>query len=329
MGKISVIIPVYNVENAVGACIESVLGQTYENFELLLINDGSLDRSGEICQEYAERDERVKVWHTQNRGPGAARNLGIEKATGEWICFVDSDDLIESCYLENFFSTEIPDKETLVFQGMSIIDWETGCEKLRIEYPDISFEIREYTEEISKYRLLHSGYPVLKLYNRAVIMEVGLRFSTEFSYHEDHVFFWEYLPHVHKVILSSYVGYKYLVRRGTLTSRRPHYQKMFKAYEALWKALEHLPKVEEHEYNESVSYFVFRVYVKSLIFAYRQCLDKTIPRSLLGNYYEEKDQLRRFKPGSLKELLILQILLRFPAYIQDKIFSLYTRLIKV
>ena len=92
---ISIIVPVYRVEPYLRQCIESILGQTYRDIEVLLIDDGSPDHSREICDEYAEKDGRVRVFHTENRGLSAARNLGLQEAKGEYIGFVDSDDWIE------------------------------------------------------------------------------------------------------------------------------------------------------------------------------------------------------------------------------------------
>lgn len=91
---ISVIVPVYNVESYLRKCLDSVTGQTYRNLEILVIDDGSTDGSGKICDEY-KKDNRVKVFHTENRGLSCARNIGLDNATGEWIGFVDSDDWIE------------------------------------------------------------------------------------------------------------------------------------------------------------------------------------------------------------------------------------------
>ena len=92
---ISVIIPVYNTEMYLRRCIDSVLAQTYQDFELLLIDDGSKDSSGAICDEYAAKDARVRVFHKENGGVSSARNLGLDNARGEWVTFVDSDDYIE------------------------------------------------------------------------------------------------------------------------------------------------------------------------------------------------------------------------------------------
>ena len=97
--KISVIVPVYNVEQYLRRCIDSILAQTFTDFEVLLIDDGSKDRSGEICDEYAKKDIRVKVFHKKNGGVSSARNVGLDNAKGEWITFVDADDYIASDFL--------------------------------------------------------------------------------------------------------------------------------------------------------------------------------------------------------------------------------------
>lgn len=97
---ISVIIPIYNTEKYLSRYIESVLNQSYKNFELLLINDGSKDRSGDICDEYAKKDNRIKVFHKENGGVSSARNLGLDNAKGDYVCFIDSDDYVGKRYLE-------------------------------------------------------------------------------------------------------------------------------------------------------------------------------------------------------------------------------------
>ena len=97
---ISVIVPVYNAEKYLNRCIDSVLAQTYTNFELLLINDGSKDRSGEICDEYAKKDNRIRVFHKGNAGVSKARNLGLDNAKGEWVTFIDSDDWVREDFLQ-------------------------------------------------------------------------------------------------------------------------------------------------------------------------------------------------------------------------------------
>ena len=100
---ISVIVPVYNVENYLYKCISSIITQSYGNFELILIDDGSIDKSGEICDSFSEKDNRIKVIHKVNEGVSSARNYGLKQARGEYICFVDSDDYVLTYIIHSGF----------------------------------------------------------------------------------------------------------------------------------------------------------------------------------------------------------------------------------
>lgn len=112
--KISVIVPVYKVEKYLRDCVDSILAQTFTDFEVLLVDDGSPDRSGEICDEYAAKDSRIRVFHQENGGVTSARRLGVENALGEWINFVDSDDTIPKDALNNMYTAAQKDKVDIV-----------------------------------------------------------------------------------------------------------------------------------------------------------------------------------------------------------------------
>lgn len=104
---ITVIVPVYNVERYLGSCIDSILAQTYENLEILLIDDGSTDGSGAVCEEYMKKDSRIRVLHKENTGQADTRNMGIDLASGEFLAYVDSDDLIAGEYIERLYQMAI------------------------------------------------------------------------------------------------------------------------------------------------------------------------------------------------------------------------------
>ena len=113
MPRISVVVPVYNTEKYLDRCIKSILLQTYHDFELLLINDGSTDYSGAICDRYAEQDSRVRVFHQVNMGVTAARKKGVNNALGEFVCFIDADDYVTNNYLDAF-ATELSDDVSIL-----------------------------------------------------------------------------------------------------------------------------------------------------------------------------------------------------------------------
>ena len=134
MPKVSVIVPVYNTEKYLSRCIDSILTQTFTNFELILVNDGSSDKSGIICDNYAQRDSRIIVIHKVNGGANKAREYGVKIARGEWITFVDSDDTIKSNYIEILFSN-ISNDIDIIIAKIDKIDYNfngiISCEKYR------------------------------------------------------------------------------------------------------------------------------------------------------------------------------------------------------
>lgn len=138
--KISVIIPVYNVENYIEKCIKSVCGQTYNNLEIILVDDCSKDRSGDICEEYAKDDARIKVIHqSENKGPALARNIGMEQAMGEYYMFVDSDDWIDENICEQAIGVLRNSGKDIntVHWGFCLVDEEgkTLAEEYPVLYP--------------------------------------------------------------------------------------------------------------------------------------------------------------------------------------------------
>ena len=123
---ISVVVPVYNVEDVLHFCIDSILNQTYSDFELLLVDDGSTDKSGDICDQYARKDTRIRVFHKENGGVSSARNLGIDNANGEYICFIDSDDYVNSEFLDSLIKTKTlyPHCDKVFRQDLLLPLWE-------------------------------------------------------------------------------------------------------------------------------------------------------------------------------------------------------------
>jgi len=147
---VSIIIPVYNVERYLAQCIESILSQTFADFELLLINDGSRDNSGNICDSYASDDIRVRVFHKNNSGVSASRNLGIHHAEGKWITFIDSDDWVDNDYLETLIR-HTGDNVGLVVGGYKkhfLVNHESCASEVTTEYTPANFS-RFYDSFIS------------------------------------------------------------------------------------------------------------------------------------------------------------------------------------
>ena len=202
---ISVIIPVYNAEPYLAHCLDAVLGSTYPDFELLLINDGSTDRSLAICREYARRDSRVRLFSQENQGVSAARNRGLEECAGEWIVFVDADDVISPDFLSLVAAEDDAAQDMLLFDfagtepQLAHINGQTGdClpARQRIYYAKEGMHCL-FREVLRSRQLVENGNVNLassngRAFKKAIIDRYGIRFSPELTYGEDMVFTMEY-----------------------------------------------------------------------------------------------------------------------------------------
>ena len=188
--KISVIVPVYNVETYLERCVESILHQTYTNFELILINDGSTDSSGQICDHLAYQYENIKVYHIENAGVSNARNIGIQLATGVWITFVDSDDFVTKDYLATLASAVEGGNVGFVIAPLHHI--KNG---IVTDLPPYSGRKELWsTEETMKELLMTtktSFFPVAKLFKRDLLVDE--KFNTDYHLAEDALFLTELL----------------------------------------------------------------------------------------------------------------------------------------
>lgn len=208
MPLISVIVPVYNAEKTLRQCVDSVLGQNIRDFELLLIDDGSRDASPAICDEYAAADCRVTVIHQQNSGVSAARNAGLDRAKGEWVLFIDSDDYIDNHFFEGVEGA----KENLLIRGFKVQNMAGEF------YPDNSGILDNMDPQpplcdfIDRYfgsPLLRG--PVLKFYRRNLIGDQ--RFVEDMKVGEDSEFVWRYLARA-KSYRAYYYYYYYYITDG-------------------------------------------------------------------------------------------------------------------
>lgn len=210
MIKISVIVPVYNAEKFVGKCIESVLGQSFTNLELLLINDGSLDDSLDILNYYRQNDERVFVYSQTNSGVSAARNVGIQIASGDFICFLDSDDFIGKNYLENLIA-EIRDFD-VVFGGYSFY-YSNGktIEKEQRLLPGVYHSVELFPQLIDDGTLsgILFGSVCGNLYRLHTIKHFGVRFKNNIRVNEDGLFNIEFVNKIEKIVVSNEKKYFY------------------------------------------------------------------------------------------------------------------------
>lgn len=210
---ISVIIPVYNVEPYLRRCVDSILTQSYQGFEILLIDDGSTDASGKICDEYAEQDSRIIVIHQKNKGVSAARNAGLDACNGEYIAFVDADDWIEKCMLQEL-ATAVKKNEAdfAVCNEIQVSENMDGAVlKKRDHWPELNGITVVNDRDI--YRKVFARTAVIwnKLVRRSVIG--ACRFNQTLTYGEDTVFFLEVLQNCSVCVIVPGHFYNYFIHR--------------------------------------------------------------------------------------------------------------------
>ena len=188
---ISVIVPVYNAEKVVSRGIDSILAQRFKDFELILVDDGSRDGSGAICDGYAARNSRVKVIHQDNAGVSAARNAGLKVAQGAWVTFIDSDDMVLDGFLEALVDAVNRDERIdLAYCGYAIVERNTSIKTYRTTTYIGEDQLHD---ALSQTNLLYRCSPWAKLFRRSIIVDHGLQFDTNLTISEDRLFLYHYL----------------------------------------------------------------------------------------------------------------------------------------
>lgn len=216
---ISIIVPVYNVESFLARCVKSIQAQTYANFELILIDDGSTDTSGKICDGFASRDHRIRVMHKENSGPSIARNSGIDIARGEYILFVDSDDFIGPSHIENLMkaASEAGLDPCLTVTGLteiSIHDSLSICESVT-QYKTTSLNQDDALCELVSLNGRFASQPCGKLFPRKLFDQ--LRFPAG-KYYEDQFVIYKVFLNSETIIYEDSNDYYYVIDRGQSTT---------------------------------------------------------------------------------------------------------------
>lgn len=231
MAKVSVIIPVYNVEATLKQCVDSVLEQSFADLEIILIDDGSPDGCGLICDNYSQKDKRVRVLHKDNEGLASARNDGIKMATADWILFVDSDDWIEKEYIEKLYRPDF-DKYSISICGATV-EYRAECLRKRFGIDGVDeikdekmLNIIQANAMAVQYNPIENGIkvdmiavPWNKLYNRLLIVEKSIYFSDSLEVCEDSYFNLCYLSYIKRIVVVNSFGYYYRCNTDGITKK--------------------------------------------------------------------------------------------------------------
>ena len=233
--SVSVIVPVYKGEKYIHRCIDSILSQTFRDFELILVDDGSPDNCGAICDEYAAKDSRIRVIHQKNGGASAARNAGLDRVTGDYVIFCDCDDMVAPRWLEHLMAAAAPD--TLPVCSFCHEEAQLGKEKELAIAPGVTRTRDEYYF-FSCHGL--GGYMCNSLYRNQVIQQHSLRLRVQKErgdYNEDLLFNLQYIRHVERIVYVGYADYLYDLHEDSLSrGNQKHYFAKYEEKYRLWRS---------------------------------------------------------------------------------------------
>ena len=315
---ISVIIPVYNVEKYIDQCIDSLTNQTYKDLEIILIDDGSKDNSGKICDEYAKKDSRISVIHKQNEGVSAARNTGLELAKGEYVAFVDSDDFVDSNYILCMYNKMVEQdadmvfcKYTKVFDRRFVNVKEHLPKSIVVNMNDESFV--DFLAHFLNFKENILGCCWRLLFKRKQLS--GLRFETNIRICEDLLFILGYIFSSKRIAsideqlyfyrqINSSACHSY--KKGYLKNQLLLHKGLLNLFDSVnKKSLKSKFKI----YSSLLCYYCFSNEIKFNVCIHKQNI-KDIRKSELYQYFSIKNGLRIYGLKRKLKYLIIWILVK-------------------
>lgn len=255
---VSIIVPVYNAGKTLKRCVNSIINQSYKDWELLLVDDGSTDDSSIICDKYVQQDRRIRVFHKQNGGVSSARNVGLDNAIGEWVTFIDSDDWIEKGMLNIVDIASNVDLICCYYVAEGWKEWVSDPYKNKI-YKD--YMMSDFLTEC----LLKSVFITGKFFRRELIEKYIMRFDTNLSYSEDTLFIYSYICYIKSVQTFSDSFYHYDKNESSLSKRCEDWQKYSNTLEKELIVIDNLGKIF-HWYPEKVRNMTILFFVNRYIY---------------------------------------------------------------
>lgn len=281
--KISIIVPVYNCEKYIRQCIESIIEQTFRDFELIIINDGSTDNTVHILKEY-KRYNYIKIINQNNKGVSHARNNGIVNALGEYICFIDGDDYIDKNFLSTYINEIIDNKYDWILSG--IYDFNKNAIIKEIKYEEKEWNMNNYKDCTNFYSLELLTAPFPKLFKKDIIDKHNLRFNTNLSLAEDREFNYKYAQYTNTIKTIPYKGYYYRVSNPNSLSKKSYPHKL--KYDCLhWEIIK--TTFEKKGFNNN---FIQKRFVNELF----HCINDNI--ILLANSFMFNEAIRYWNENS-------------------------------
>ena len=304
---VSVIVPVYKVEKYLEKCVDSIINQTYKNLEIILVDDGSPDNCSKMCDLYAKEDKRVKVIHKQNGGLSDARNAGLDIMTGDFVCFVDSDDWVEKNYVEEMLNIQQKTNADVVACGINLVNEENGKSSIYYNINQTTiFETHDIIENYYNGNGIISGVAWNKLYKKEIFN--NLRYPKGILF-EDVAIILNILFQCEKVVILKDMLYNYLDRQGSIMKSNWNHQKLVSKLFMFEKRLDFLLEQNINEYlNKEL-----QIRINDVCWTYRELKDKTEKKWFKKEILEKWKKYKKFfklTKNSIKTYLNI-IYLRF------------------
>lgn len=324
---ISIIIPVYNASKSLDACVESVLSQTFSNWRLILIDDGSTDNSGSLCKKWEDADARITAISTINGGAGSARNIGIQKCITHWLTFIDADDLILPQYLSNFHS-ELLNSGDISIQGYKRVTFDGNSLGESKNFSSSYYNETTIPLSFELENLLDYGQTVGKLYETELIKNHGIKFTSEFRLSEDHLFFFQILPIITGIKMNTGTFYLYqewgeganITRQ--LMSHTESITRFVNLHAATESLMDRFNSMGSHS-RAWIDNFIYTGGISLILQSlYNNNIDNNQRIEILTWLKSSTDYLiKRFKPKSIKGKILKMFIMILPSKTTDFILS--------
>lgn len=254
--SVSVIVPIYNAEKYIEHCVKSILEQSFKNFELILVDDGSKDNSLAICENLAKTDDRIVVIHQENSGSSAAKNAGLKVARGNYVEFCDADDTVDAEYIDCLYKGANDYSADVCIGNVAFVEVcnESVLSRRTVDVEKGFYNLQDFLSFYPRYMPnAVIGAPWNKLYKRSIIVDNNLFFNTKMKNNEDTHFNYEYLANCKTVYVSDLPHYNYFNRIDSTSASKGYIENLFDVYVITYnKAIDFLHKT--NTYNENIGF---------------------------------------------------------------------------
>lgn len=303
---VSVIVPIYNVEKYLQKCIDSLLNQTYKNIEIILVNDGTLDDSLKICEDNQKKDSRIKIISQENGGLSKARNTGLENATGEYICFIDSDDFVSEFYVEKLLKNAIETNSDICACGFKYVDEDNNIWMKKHKKNKIFNKIealRDIFTSIQETEIMVWN----KLYKKSLFDENNLTFKNG-KINEDNFIMYQLYDKANQVYLIEDELYYYLQRNTSIMGIKFN-EKRFHILEALEETKEYFKNKKDYNFSEELVCYEALILTNLINTMIRSNYDEKEIKKLLNIIENNKIKYANDKYLNFKKKILIKMMI--------------------